>query len=123
LCDFVDITWRRLRSSTAGRYSRSFGAVPAAQPAKPSVERSNRSSSWWRPESSGQGLRERVLRTLGVPSPEADPCQRRCRVAFPIGSDTHFGTEVPPVVEALFALTRELSPDLLLYSGLGGARL
>jgi len=28
-----------------------------------------------------------------------------------------------PIVEALFALTRELSPDLLAYSGLGGARL
>lgn len=32
-------------------------------------------------------------------------------------SDTHFGTEVPAVVEALFALTRALSPDLLVYSG------
>lgn len=32
-------------------------------------------------------------------------------------SDTHFGTEVPEVVEALFALTRKLSPDLLVLSG------
>ena len=32
-------------------------------------------------------------------------------------SDTHFGTEVPEVVEALFDLTRRLSPDLLVLSG------
>jgi len=32
-------------------------------------------------------------------------------------SDTHFGTEVPAVVEALLALARTLSPDLLVYSG------
>lgn len=32
-------------------------------------------------------------------------------------SDTHFGTELPPVVEALIALAHELSPDLLVLSG------
>ncbi len=32
-------------------------------------------------------------------------------------SDTHFGTEQPPVVDALAALARELRPDLLLLSG------
>lgn len=32
-------------------------------------------------------------------------------------SDTHFGTEVPAVVEALLALTRDLPPDLVVYSG------
>lgn len=32
-------------------------------------------------------------------------------------SDTHFGTELPPVVEALSALAQELSPDLLVLSG------
>ncbi len=32
-------------------------------------------------------------------------------------SDTHFGTEVPDVVEALLALTRAHSPDLLVLSG------
>jgi 3',5'-cyclic AMP phosphodiesterase CpdA len=32
-------------------------------------------------------------------------------------SDPHFGTERPPVVEALVALSRELSPDLLVLSG------
>ncbi len=32
-------------------------------------------------------------------------------------SDTHFGTEVPEVVEALLALTRRFPPDLLVLSG------
>ena len=32
-------------------------------------------------------------------------------------SDTHFGTEQPPVVEALAALAAQLSPDLLVLSG------
>ena len=32
-------------------------------------------------------------------------------------SDTHFGTEQPPVVEALAALAAELSPQLLVISG------
>ncbi len=32
-------------------------------------------------------------------------------------SDTHFGTEVPAVVEALLALTRQHPPDLLVLSG------
>lgn len=32
-------------------------------------------------------------------------------------SDAHFGTERPPVVEALVDLSRELSPDLLVLSG------
>jgi len=32
-------------------------------------------------------------------------------------SDTHFGTEQPPVVEALVALARQQRPDLLLLSG------
>ena len=32
-------------------------------------------------------------------------------------SDPHFGTEQPPVVEALSALARELEPDLLIVSG------
>ncbi len=32
-------------------------------------------------------------------------------------SDTHFGTEQPPVVEALARLSRDLSPDLLVLSG------
>lgn len=32
-------------------------------------------------------------------------------------SDTHFGTEVPAVVDALFELTRRFSPDLLVLSG------
>lgn len=32
-------------------------------------------------------------------------------------SDPHFGTERPPVVEALVALSRELSPDILVLSG------
>lgn len=32
-------------------------------------------------------------------------------------SDPHFGTERPPVVEALVALTHELRPDLLVLSG------
>jgi 3',5'-cyclic AMP phosphodiesterase CpdA len=32
-------------------------------------------------------------------------------------SDPHFGTERPPVVEALVALAHELSPDLLVLSG------
>ena len=32
-------------------------------------------------------------------------------------SDPHFGTERPPVVEALVALTHELAPDLLVLSG------
>ncbi len=32
-------------------------------------------------------------------------------------SDTHFGTEVPIVVDALFELTRTLTPDVLVLSG------
>jgi 3',5'-cyclic AMP phosphodiesterase CpdA len=32
-------------------------------------------------------------------------------------SDPHFGTERPPVVEALLSLSRELAPDLLILSG------
>lgn len=32
-------------------------------------------------------------------------------------SDTHFGTEVPAVVDALFEVTRKLTPDLLVLSG------
>ena len=32
-------------------------------------------------------------------------------------SDTHFGTEKPPVVQALQALVRERHPDLLVFSG------
>ncbi|KJS68119.1 MAG: hypothetical protein JM57_11720, partial [Comamonadaceae bacterium BICA1-1] len=32
-------------------------------------------------------------------------------------SDTHFGTEQPPVVEALVALAQQQRPDLLLLSG------
>ncbi|MCB2039890.1 MAG: metallophosphoesterase, partial [Rhodoferax sp.] len=32
-------------------------------------------------------------------------------------SDTHFGTEQAPVVEALEALARQLQPDLLVLSG------
>jgi 3',5'-cyclic AMP phosphodiesterase CpdA len=32
-------------------------------------------------------------------------------------SDPHFGTELPPVVSALHALSQELKPDLLLLSG------
>jgi 3',5'-cyclic AMP phosphodiesterase CpdA len=32
-------------------------------------------------------------------------------------SDTHFGTEQPPVVDALLALARERKPDLLVFSG------
>lgn len=32
-------------------------------------------------------------------------------------SDTHFGTELPPVVAALQALVRERRPDVLVYSG------
>jgi 3',5'-cyclic AMP phosphodiesterase CpdA len=32
-------------------------------------------------------------------------------------SDTHFGTEQPPVVEALRALARERQPDVLVFSG------
>jgi 3',5'-cyclic AMP phosphodiesterase CpdA len=32
-------------------------------------------------------------------------------------SDPHFGTERPPVVQALVALTHELAPDLLVLSG------
>lgn len=32
-------------------------------------------------------------------------------------SDTHFGTEVPPVVEALVALARDAGPDLVVLSG------
>lgn len=32
-------------------------------------------------------------------------------------SDAHFGTERPPVVEALVGLTRELAPDLVIVSG------
>lgn len=32
-------------------------------------------------------------------------------------SDTHFGTEQPPVVDALLELAREQSPDLLVLSG------
>jgi 3',5'-cyclic AMP phosphodiesterase CpdA len=32
-------------------------------------------------------------------------------------SDPHFGTERPPVVEALVAFSRELAPDLLVLSG------
>mgnify|MGYP000060360230 CR=1 FL=1 len=32
-------------------------------------------------------------------------------------SDTHFGTEQPPVVEALVALAAQLRPDLMVLSG------
>jgi 3',5'-cyclic AMP phosphodiesterase CpdA len=32
-------------------------------------------------------------------------------------SDTHFGTERPPVVRALVALARQLKPDMLVFSG------
>ena len=32
-------------------------------------------------------------------------------------SDTHFGTEQPPVVEALVAMALELKPDLVVFSG------
>ncbi|HET6756333.1 MAG TPA: metallophosphoesterase [Burkholderiales bacterium] len=32
-------------------------------------------------------------------------------------SDTHFGTEQPPVVEALLRLVREQAPDLMVFSG------
>ncbi|HWI77764.1 MAG TPA: metallophosphoesterase, partial [Ramlibacter sp.] len=32
-------------------------------------------------------------------------------------SDTHFGTEQPPVVRALERLARERHPDLLVFSG------
>lgn len=32
-------------------------------------------------------------------------------------SDTHFGTEQAPVVEALVRLSNDLSPDLLVLSG------
>ena len=32
-------------------------------------------------------------------------------------SDTHFGTEQPPVVEALVAMAHELRPDLIVFSG------
>lgn len=32
-------------------------------------------------------------------------------------SDTHLGTEVPAVVDALLAFARELAPDLLVFSG------
>lgn len=32
-------------------------------------------------------------------------------------SDTHFGTEVPAVIDALFQLTQRLAPDLLVLSG------
>lgn len=32
-------------------------------------------------------------------------------------SDTHFGTEQPPVVEALYRLVREQSPDVMVFSG------
>jgi len=32
-------------------------------------------------------------------------------------SDPHFGTEQPPVVEALAALARQQRPDLLVLSG------
>jgi len=32
-------------------------------------------------------------------------------------SDTHFGTELPTVVQALLALTRERQPDVLVFSG------
>mgnify|MGYP006159521387 CR=1 FL=1 len=32
-------------------------------------------------------------------------------------SDTHFGTEQPPVVEALVALARQQRPDVVVLSG------